>query len=64
MDQLCYFCLVLLCIHACLFVDALWSPAGKGLTYWLLFVMSKCHFPKGVLVHIRIKDEVGAVKLV
>ena len=31
-DNLCYFCLVLLCFHARLFVDALWSPAGKGLT--------------------------------
>ena len=34
------FCLVLLCFHARLFVDALWSPAGKGLTSWLSFVMS------------------------
>ena len=25
-----------------LFVDALWSPAGKGLTPWLSFVMSYC----------------------
>ena len=40
MDHLCYFCLVLLCLHARLFVDALWSPAGKGLTSWLSFVMS------------------------
>ena len=40
MDHLCYFCLVLLCLHACLFVDALWSPAGKGLNSWLSFVMS------------------------
>ena len=39
---LCYFCLVLLCFHARLFVDALWSPAGKGLTSWLSFVMSIC----------------------
>ena len=39
-DHLCYFCLVLLCILARLFVDALWSPAGKGLTSWLSFVMS------------------------
>ena len=23
-----------------LFVDALWSPAGKGLTSWLSFVIS------------------------
>ena len=25
-----------------LFIDALWSPAGKGLTSWLLFVISNC----------------------
>ena len=41
-DFLCYFCLVMLCFHARLFVDALWSPAGKGLTSWLSFVMSNC----------------------
>ena len=38
MDQFCY----LLCFNARLFVDALWSPAGKGLTSLLLFVMSNC----------------------
>ena len=44
MDHLCYFCLVLLCFHACLFVDALWSPAGKGLAdlLALICVMSNC----------------------
>ena len=41
MDHLCFFCLVLLCFHARLFVDALWSPAGKGLS-WLSFVMLNC----------------------
>ena len=40
MDHLSYFYLVLLCFHARLFADALWSPAGKGLTSWLSFVMS------------------------
>ena len=40
MDHLCYFCLVLLCFCWRLLIDALWSPAGKGLTSWLLFVMS------------------------
>ena len=25
-----------------LFIDALWSPAGKGLTSWLLFVVFNC----------------------
>ena len=42
MDHLCYFFLVLLCFHAHLFVDALWSSAGKGLTSWLSFVMCIC----------------------
>ena len=52
MNHLSYFCLVLLCFHACLFVDALWSPAGEGLTSWLSFVMSNCDvvtFPIGIL---------------
>ena len=29
-----------LCFRARLLIDALWSPAGKGLTSWLLSVMS------------------------
>ena len=33
-------CFVML--YARLFVIALWSPAGKGLTSWLLVVMSNC----------------------
>ena len=35
-----------------LFVAALWSPTGKWLTSWLLFVMSNCDFvtfPCGIL---------------
>ena len=42
MDLFCYFCLVLLWFNARLFVDGLWSPAGKGLTDWLSFVISNC----------------------
>ena len=34
--------LFLLCIRARLLTDALWSPAGKGLTSRLSFVMSNC----------------------
>ena len=34
--------LYLLCFCARLFINALWSPAGKGLTSWLLIVMSNC----------------------
>ena len=37
MDHSCF-----VCLHARLFVDALWSPAGKGLTSSLSFVMAKC----------------------
>ena len=32
----------LLCFRARLFIIALWSPVGKGLTPWLSFVMSDC----------------------
>ena len=35
-----------------LFIADLWSPAGKGLTSWLLFVMFRCvfvTFPCGIL---------------
>ena len=42
MDHLCYFCFVLLCFHARLFVGALWSPDEKVLTSWLSFVSSNC----------------------
>ena len=41
-DHLCYFCLAFVMLDAHLFIDALSSPAGKGLTSWLLFVMSNC----------------------
>ena len=34
--------LFLLCFRARLFINALWSPAGKGLTSWLSFVVSNC----------------------
>ena len=37
-----YLCLLCLCM--CLFISALWSPAGKGLTSWLSFVVSNCEF--------------------
>ena len=34
------FVFCLLCLCARLFICALWSPAGKGLTSWLSFVVS------------------------
>ena len=42
MDHLCYLFLVFVMLSR-LFIAALWSPAGKGLTSWLLVVMSNCH---------------------
>ena len=41
-DNLFYFCRVFVCFNARLFVDALWSPAGKGMTASLSFVISNC----------------------
>ena len=37
-DHLCYLCLVFAMLSR-LFIAALWSPEGKGLTSWLSFVM-------------------------
>ena len=42
--------LCLLCLCARLFICALWSPAGKGLTSWLSFVVSNCEFVTFTLV--------------
>ena len=45
MDLLCFFCLVFaICLCGLLFICALWSPAGKGLTSWLSYVVSNCEF--------------------
>ena len=43
--------LCLLCVCARLFICALWSPAGKGLTSWYSFVVSycECHISIGIL---------------
>ena len=38
MDHLRYLCLVFVMLSR-LFIAAVWSPEGKGLTSWLLFVM-------------------------
>ena len=43
MDHLCYLCLVFV-MFSRLFIAAFWSPAGKGLISWLLFVMFNCVF--------------------
>ena len=51
MDRLCYKCLVFDMLSR-LFIAAVCSPAGKGLTSWLLFVMFNCvfiTFPCGML---------------
>ena len=42
-DHLCYLCFVLVMLSR-QFSAALWSPAWKGLTSWLSFVMFNCVF--------------------
>ena len=46
MDHLCYLCLVIVMLLR-LFIAAMWSPAGKGLTSWLMLgcVLWFCYFP-------------------
>ena len=54
-DHLSYFCLVLVILSR-LFIAALWSHAGKGLTSWLSFMRFKCVsviFPCGILGLVR-----------
>ena len=49
-DHLCYFCIVFVMLWHML-IAALWSPAGKGLTSWLSFVVLNCvivTFPFGI----------------
>ena len=51
MDHLCYLCVVFVMLSH-LLIAGLWSPAGKGLTSWLLFVMFNCvfvTFPCGIM---------------
>ena len=53
--HLCYLCLVFAMLSR-LFIAALWSPAWKGVTSWLLFVMFNCVFvtlPCGILGQVR-----------
>ena len=55
MDHLYNICLVFVMLWG-LFIAALWSPAGKGLTSWLSFVMLDCVFvtlPCGILGQAR-----------
>ena len=50
-ENVCYICLVFDMLFR-LFIAALWSPAGKRVTSWLLFVRSNCDFvtfPCGIL---------------
>ena len=54
MDHFWYFCIVFVMLSR-LFIAALWSTAGKGLTSWLSFVMFDCvfvTFPCGILGHV------------
>ena len=55
MDHLCYVCLVFVMLSR-LFTAALWSPEGKRLTSWLLFVMFFCNL---VLSHLVSRDRCG-----
>ena len=45
-------CLLHVCLCERLFICALWSPAVKGLTSWLSFVVSNCEFVTFPLVSV------------
>ena len=53
-DHLCYFCIVFVMLLR-LLIAALWSPAGKGLTSWLSFLLLNCvvvTFPFSILCQV------------
>ena len=55
MTRLCYFCIVFV-MFSRLLIAALWLPAGKGLTFWLSFVVFNCvvvTFQFGILGQVR-----------
>ena len=53
MDLLCFSVLCLLCLCERLFICALWSPAWKGLTSWLSFVVYNCEFVHHIYCSIK-----------
>ena len=59
MDRLCWLRFMLVCVVLCSLVVTCWERADLLAVVCVVF----CHFTKCVLVHIRIKGEVGAVKL-
>ena len=62
MDRFCWLCFMLVCVvMLCMFfVVICWEMADLLAVVCVVF----CHSPKCVLAHIRIKGEVGAIKLV
>ena len=63
MDLFCYsscWCVLTVVCFPCSLVVNSWERTDHLAVVFVVF----CHFPKCVLVHIRIKGEVGAVKLV
>ena len=41
---------LLLCFCVRLFINALWSPIGKGVTSWLSYMMSNCEVVTFLLI--------------
>ena len=56
MDRFCWLCFMLVFVVLCSLLVTCWERADLLAAVCVLF----CHFPKCVLVHIRIKGEVGA----
>ena len=63
MDHFCLLCFMFVCVVVsvpCSLVVTCWVRAD----FLAVVFVVLCHFPKCVLVHVRIKGEVGVVKLV
>ena len=55
MDRFCWLCFMLVSVVLCSLVVTCWERADLLAIVCVLF----CHFPKCILVHIRIKGEAG-----
>ena len=64
MDRFCWLCFMRMCCAAMSVPCSLLVTCWERADLLAVVFVALCHFPKCVLIHIRIKGEVGAIKLV
>ena len=59
MDHIYYICFVFV-LFSCLFIAALWSPAGKGMTSWLSCIFK----PSGISHYHQLDQAISVLRAV